>query len=235
MSQFRLPLGLLLWLPLLAAAPAAARPGENSPLSPLLEVRVIGKQIFAIDAETGGELPMRLEREESVLYTRSQGRVGVVVTNRRLLAAATRSGSWQEARYRNGEAAPADVEIGDRVALALMRTRAVGFDGGSHNIVESTIGPRERVVDTSVGANVAIVITDRRALALSSDRGGFFEAPLRVGEDFQSVTAYANHATLQTSQRLLIFRGPDASWEEQRLPVNQGKRAAPRSTRIVER
>ena len=204
---------------LLLAAAAAARE-FNSPLSPLLEVQVVGRQLMAIDAETGGELAMRLERDETVLYTRSQGSVGVVVTDRRLLAAATRSGSWQEARYRNGEIAPVDVELGDRVALALMRTRAVGFDGTSHNIVESTIGPRERVVDTAVGPNVAMVVTDRRAIALSAQRGGFFEVSLRVGETFHSVTAFANHATLQTSQRLLIFRGPGATWEEKRLPVN---------------
>jgi hypothetical protein len=200
------------------ALPAAARE-FNSPLLPLLEVQVIGRQLMAIDSETGGELPLRLEREESVLYTRSQGRVGVVVTDRRLLAAATGSGSWQEARYRKGESAPAEIELGDRVALAMMRTRAVGFDGGSRNIVESTIGPREIVLDTAVGPNVVMVVTDRRALGLSPYRGGFFDVRLRVGEAFHSVKAFANHATLQTSQRLLIFRSPDASWEEKRLPV----------------
>jgi hypothetical protein len=213
------PLHAALLLFVSVLAPIADAREFNSPLSPLLELRVIGRQIFAIDSETGGELPLRLEREEAVLYKRSQGRVGVVVTDRRLLAAATGSGSWQEARYRNGETAPAEVEIGDRVALALMRTRAVGFDGGSRNIIESTIGPRERVLDTAVGPNVVMVVTDRRALAMSSQHGGFFEVPLRVGESLVSVSAYANHATLQTSQRLLIFRGSDASWEEKRLPI----------------
>jgi hypothetical protein len=198
----------------------AALAQNQSPLSPLLEVQVLGRELLAIDSEGGGQRSERLERGETVLYTRSQGRVGVVVTNRRLLAIATRSGSWQQARYRNGEAPPADVEIGDRVALALMQTRAVGFDGGSRNLVESSIGPRETVVDSAVGPNVAVVITDRRALGLSSDRGGFFEIPIRLGEQIQSVTAFANHATLQTSQRLLIFRGPAATWEEKRLPVH---------------
>jgi len=201
--------------------PAAAALAQNqSPLSPLLEVQVLGRELLAIDSEGGGQRSERLERGETVLYTRSQGRVGVVVTDRRLLAIATRSGAWQQARYRNGEAPPADVEIGDRVALALMQTRAVGFDGGSRNLVDSSIGPRETVIDSAVGPNVVVVITDRRALGLSSDRGGFFEVPIRLGEQIQSVTAYANHATLQTSQRLLIFRGPAATWEEKRLPVH---------------
>jgi hypothetical protein len=199
---------------------AAALAQNQSPLSPLLEVQVLGQELLAIDSEGGGQRSERLERGETVLYKRSQGRVGVVVTDRRLLAIATRSGSWQQARYRNGEPPPVDVEIGDRVALALMKTRAVGFDGGSRNMVESSIGPRETVVDSAVGPNVVVVITDRRALGLSSDRGGFFEVPIRLGEQIQSVTAFANHATLQTSQRLLIFRGPAATWEEKRLPLH---------------
>ncbi len=203
-----------------AIAPAAAARDVDSPLSPLLEVQIVGRELLAIDSENGGQRSERLERGEAVLYTRSQGRVGVVVTDRRMLAISTGSGSFQVARYRKGEGPPPDVSIGDRVALAMMPSRAVGFDGNSHNIIESTIGPRETVLDTAVGPNVAIVVTDRRALGLSSARGGFFEVRLRVGEQFQSVSAFANHASLQTSQRLLIFRGPDAAWEERRLPIN---------------
>jgi hypothetical protein len=207
-------------LSLLLCATAVAARDSDSPLSPLLELQIVGREVLSIDSENGGQRTERLERGEAVLYTRSQGRVGVVVTDRRMLAIATGSGSFQVARYRKGEGPPSDVSIGDRVALAMMQSRAVGFDGNSHNIVESTIGPREIVLDTAVGPNVAMVVTDRRALGLSSDRGGFFEVRLRVGEQFQSVSAYANHATLQTSQRLLIFRGPDAAWEERRLPIN---------------
>ena len=201
-------------------ATAAVARESDSPLSPLLEVQIVGREVLAIDSENGGQRSERLERGEAVLYTRSQGRVGVVVTDRRMLAISTGSGSFQVARYRNGEGLPADVELGDRVALAMMPSRAVGFDGNSHNIVESTIGPREKVLDTAVGPNVAMIVTDRRALGLSADRGGFFDLRLRVGEQFQSLSAFANHATLQTSQRLLIFRGPDAAWEERRVPIN---------------
>ncbi|RIL06852.1 MAG: hypothetical protein DCC71_05130 [Proteobacteria bacterium] len=204
------------WLLLLLCAAPAFPDRDTGVLAPLLEVQVLDRELVAIDAEGGGQRTERLERGERVLYTRSQGRVGVAVTDRRLLAVGTRSGAWQQARYRKDEAPPADVELGDRVALVLMATRAVGFDGGSRNLVESTLGPRESVLDTAVGQNVALVVTDRRALGLSSDRGGFFEVRLRSGEKIESVTALANHGTLQTSQRLLTFRGATASWEERR-------------------
>jgi hypothetical protein len=208
----RLAVALLLLL-----APSA-RADDDSPLSPLLEVQVLPREVISIDSETGGQRSERLERGEQVIFTRSQGRVGVVVTDRRLLAVATGSGAWQSTRFRNGEAPP-EVELGDRVALARLAQRVVGFDGGSRNLVESGLGPRELVIDTAVGQNVAVAITDRRALGLSSDRGGFFELRLRSGESFGSLSAFANHVTLQTSQRLLTFRGETAAWEERRKTI----------------
>jgi len=206
-------LALALSLPLASIARAER---NDAVLAPLLEVQVLDRELLAIDAEGGGQRSARLERGEQVLYTRSQGRVGAVVTDRRLLAVATRSGAWQSARFRKDESPPADVELGDRVALALMATRAVGFDGGSGNLIEASLGPREIVLDHAVGQNVAVVVTDRRALGLSSDRGGFFEIRLRAGEAIESLSALAKHATLQTSQRLLTFRGETAAWEERR-------------------
>jgi hypothetical protein len=219
-SMRRPGLAVALLLSIALVVPLAARANrDGAVLEPLLEVQVLDRELLAIDAESGGERSERLERGEQVLYTRSEGRVGVVVTNRRVLAIATRSGAWQEARLRDHESPPADVILGDRVALAVLATRAVGFDGGSGNLIESTLGPREVVRDSATGQNVAVVVTDRRALGLSSDRGGFFEVRLRPSERIESLDALANHATVQTSERLLVFRGETASWEERRRPI----------------
>jgi hypothetical protein len=196
-----------------------ARPAEDAVLAPLLDVVVLEREILAIDAESGGETRERLEIGERVLFAKQRGKVGVAVTDRRILAVATRSGSWQEARYRVGETPPQEAGLGDRVALVLTAQRAIGFDGGSGNLVESSIGPQELATQSAVGQNVAVVITNRRALGLSSDRGGFFETRLRLGERVQSISALAKTVTLHTDRRLLIFRGPSGSWEERRLPL----------------
>ena len=45
--------------------------------------------------------------------------------------------------------------LGDRVALVLTSRRAIGFDGGSGNLVEYRLGPRERLLTNRVGENVA--------------------------------------------------------------------------------
>lgn len=192
---------------------------EESPLSPQLDVVVLPREVVAVDAEGGGSLGERLEIGERVLYAKQRGRVGVVVTDRRLLAVAVRSAAWQQTRYRNGEAPPADVVLGDRVALVVTPVRAIGFDGKTGNLVEATLGPQEAVLDSAVGQNVAVVVSDRRALGVSAARGGFFEVRMRVGERITRLDALADTVTLQTSRRLLVFRGPSGSWEERRLPL----------------
>lgn len=188
-------------------------------LAPQLDVVVLPREVLAVDAEGGGSLAARLELGERVLYAKQRGRVGVVVTDRRLLAVAPRSGSWQEARYRSGEAPPPDVALGDRVALAVTPVRAIGFDGKTGNLVETTIGPQEQVLASAVGQNVGVVATQRRVLGVSAARGGFFEARLRVGESVGELRALADTVAVPTSRRLLVFRGPTGSWEERRLPL----------------
>jgi len=200
-------------------AAGAAQGREESPLSPQLDIVVLAREVVAVDAEGGGPLGERLEIGERVLYAKQRGRVGVVVTDRRLLAVTSRSGAWQATRYRNGETPPLDVALGDRVALVVTAVRAIGFDGKSGNLVESTLGPQETVLDTAVGQNVAAVVSDRRALGVSAARGGFFEVRMRRGERIVDLAALADTVTLHTSRRLLVFNGATGSWEERRVPL----------------
>jgi hypothetical protein len=210
---------------LLALAAALALPGAAASasdeflLAPQLDVLVLDRELLAVDARSGGQTSERLELGERVLFAKQRGRVGVAVTDRRMLAVASSSGAWQEARYRRNEPAPLDASLGDRVALLLTPVRAIGFDGKSGNLIERSIGPQEVVLESAVGQNVAAVVTNRRALGMSSNRGGFFEAPIRVNEQVQRLSALADTVTVHTSKRLLIFRGPTGSWEERRLPI----------------
>jgi hypothetical protein len=208
------------WL-LAAPGGASAQLVSEVPLYPQVEVEVLDHELLAIDATGGGVRRTRLELGEQVLYVRERGRVALAVTDRRLLVVGTSSGSWQEARYRRHETPPADVTLGDRVALALTARRAIGFDGKSGNLIEADLGPNERVREAAVGANVVVVATDRRALGLSAHHGGFFETRLGTSEAIGGVAVFANHVTLTLPSRLLIFRGSTASWEERRLRIRR--------------
>jgi hypothetical protein len=189
------------------------------PLLDLMEIVVLQRQLLAVDAGGGGQVEEKLQRGEEVVWTGSRGRVGVVLTNQRILAVSTISASWQSTRFMRGEKHPVDATLGDRVALLLTNKRAIGFDGNTGNLVEKSLGPNEVVIGSAVGENVAVVITPRRALGLSAFTGGFFQTRISVGDRLEGTSAQANLVTLTFSDRLLFFRAPTGSWEERDLNI----------------
>ncbi len=217
--------GILAWILVAPAGPMAPEPTsaqsirETAPLSDLLQIVVRKREILAIDATNGSQREVDLERGERVMWHDTRGAVAVVLTDRRILAVATRSGFWQAERYRAGERHPPTALLGDRVALIVTNKRALGFDGGSGNLVEESLGPRESVLQSRAAENVAVVVTDRRALGLSPFVGGFFPVDLRLSERVESLSAAANLATLATSHRLLTFRANTGTWEERQLDL----------------
>jgi hypothetical protein len=188
----------------------------ETPLEDLLQITVLDRALVARAARGGSGPRVDLRLGETVLEQHVRGRVGVALTDRRVLAVGTGSAAWQDVTYRAREQLAGAPELGDRVALVVTSLRILGFDGGSGNLVERRLGSRERVEGQALGANVAVVVTDRRALGLSPFAGGFFEAPLSLYEHLEAIEASGNFATVRTSRRLLTFRAPDGVWTEQR-------------------
>jgi len=219
-AALSLAAAVVLALPAGAQGPFAERgEGDPFPLVDLLEIVVLQREILAVDAGGGGQIEERLLRGEQVRWSGSQGRIGVVLTDQRILAVSTISASWQSVRYQRGEDLPESATLGDRVALILTNKRAIGLDGNSGNLIERSLGPGERVVGSAVGDNAAVVVTPRRALGLSAFTGGFFEAKIRVGERMEGLVAKSNLVTLTLPNRLLFFRAPTGSWEERNLNI----------------
>jgi len=201
----------------LAAVPAPSRAQDvagSVPLADVLEILVVDRELLAIDAAGGGQTVARLRLHENVLWKGARGKVGVIITDQRVLAVATQSGSWQEIDFGRTETRPESALLGERVALAITSERVLGFNGGSANLVEYRLKPRERVLIARAGDNVGVVVTDRRALGLSPFLGGFFAVSLALGDPIESVTADSNLATLTSGRQLLIFRATTGTWEE---------------------
>lgn len=218
-------LAFLLVLPLAApflCASAAAQTvfrADETPLADLLEIVVLEREVMAIDAEGGGVTTARLRLGEDVLWSTARGKVGLVATDQRILAASTGSSIWAELAYERGEVRPQGAILGDRVALLVTSNRAIGFNGRAGGLVDYRFGPREKLLATGIGENVAVVVTDRYALGLSPQTGGFHERAMQLKERLQSVDTRSNLATITTDRRILIFRGPTASWGERRLEL----------------
>jgi hypothetical protein len=199
-----LPLFFVFWP---AVAVAQGSRGDQVPLGELIEVVVMEDEILAVDAESGGTSITRLQLGEEVLWVGTRGLLGVVVTDRRVLAVGTGSSSWQEIPYERGERPPREADLGDRLALVTLSRRVLGFLGTTSRFAEVRLGPHEALRVTRVGANVAVVVTDRQAFGLSPDAGRFFSIRLQLREKLVEVQARSNLATVRTDQRVLVFRG----------------------------
>jgi hypothetical protein len=208
------------WLASAGLAAADVFGDEEPEIADVVDVVVLGRELVAFDAVGSGQTVLRLERDEDVRWTGAQGRVGVAITDRRVLAVTPDASSWREERLHLGESPPERAKIGARVALALTAKRALGFDGGSNNWVETRLGVREKIVSARVAENTAVVVTDRRALGLSRQRGGFFEADLNLRERLERVDAKANMATVTTSRRVLLFQGGSGVWTYRKRPLH---------------
>jgi len=207
-------MGLLLAMTAISVPVRAQDVAGEVPLADVLEILVIDRELLAIDAASGGQTVARLRLDESVVWKAARGKVGVVITDQRVLAVATRSGSWQEADYGRVELRPESALLGERVALAITSERVLGFDGESGNLVEYRLKPREQILVARAGDNVAVVVTERQALGLSPFAGGFFRVPLKLGDPIEALAAESNVATLTLGSRVLIFRATTGTWEE---------------------
>jgi hypothetical protein len=187
---------------------------DQIPLGDLIEVVVMDDEILAVSAEGGGSSVVRRRISESVLWTGTRGRVAIVITDQRVLGFSPDSGGWQEALYERGEAPARDAQLGDRVAVLVLRHRVLGFLGTVGRFVQERIGPQEQLRVVQVGANVAVIVTNHVAHGLSPEAGGFFPARLQLKERITEVSAHANLATVQTDRRVLVFRAPTGTWAE---------------------
>jgi hypothetical protein len=199
-------------------AASAAAPGQV-PLNDVLQILQVGRDLVAVNADSSVGLEIPLNLGERVVEQRTRGIVGVALTDRRILAVSTQSGSWQAEPYRISEFVTGSPLLGDRLALIQTNVRVIGFDGGTGNLLERRLGPQERVLRWDVSSNVAVLVTDRRAMGLSPFAGGFFVIDVGVDEPVERVAATGNVATVTTSRRVLTFRASDGLWTSRSTPL----------------
>jgi hypothetical protein len=208
---------------LLAIALGAAWSGSAAAQLPLLpdeveRVDVIaierdGRELYGFDALTGARARVRLEIDETVLFQRSRGRVGLVLTDKRALGVASGT-AWLEVRWRIHEV-PAQVAlVEERLGLTVTSWRALAFT--ARGWVEESLTPSEVVSTMRAGSGAGVVTTNRRLLGVGPS-SGFVSEKLRLREVLESVTTQDTIITLRTDLRILIFSAPRASWREEKL------------------
>lgn len=218
------PSALLARLALLLLLVVVAPPGATAelPLVPdeLERIDVIaierdGRDLFAFDSLSGRRSTIRLEAGEEVRLQQSRGRIGLVLTDRRVLGVSSGT-SWIELRLRLQETVGEGALVEDRLALVVSDRRALAFTAGA-GWVEEGFTPEESAEALRAGAAAAVVATNRRALGISPDLSRFVTQKLRIREQLEAVTAQDTIVTLRTNRRILVFSAPRATWSEQKL------------------
>jgi len=208
---------------ILLAGPSAVR--AQVPLFPeeveridVIAVERDGRELYAFDALSGGRSTIRLEVGENVLFEKSRGRIGIVLTDRRMLGVVSGAG-WSELRVGVQEQAPTEALLGDQVAVLVSNRRAIGFASTSGWFTEK-FGPSESATALRVGSAVGVIVTNRRALGASPAAGGFAGQDLQVREKLESIATQDTLATVRTERRILVYSAPRTLWTEQKRRIN---------------
>ena len=179
-------------------------------------VSILRDQVVAVTAGEG-LVSVGLTSDDRLLGIEARGLNALVVTSTRLLGFSAQVQRWSEQRLNLNEQV-LDRKVTSRLILVRSDRRVFGFQGTSGGLwkVEDLTRLGDDFQQILVGAHVAVVLTNRRALAFSAFTGGFFIKDLSTEDPVIETTVNDNIVILSTVNRRLIFRSQLAAWAELR-------------------
>ena len=199
---------LLLVLPWIGSAD----PDGDSPDADVVSIVALERRVLAVNPTTGPVAETPLALNEVLLAHRAQGRMGIAATNRRLLGITSRSAVWAELRLRvsEGDDEP-ELVVEDRLALVRLQDRIAGITSASPVWHSAELAGDEDVLEIVSAAQVAAVVTDRRALGFAAGSGFVAEA---LGSTERLLRSSADDHSIQlvTSTRVLVFQRGSRRW-----------------------
>ena len=182
-------------------------------ISDQVAVTILRDQVFAVTAGEG-LVRVGLTSGERVLGSEARGVNAVLVTATRLLGFSAQVQRWSEERLNLNEQV-VDRKVTPRMMIVRSDRRVFGFQGTSGLWkVEDLTRLGDDFQQILVGAHVAVVLTNRRALAFSAFTGGFFAQDLSTEDPVIETVVNDNIVILSTVNRRLIFRSQLAAWAE---------------------
>jgi len=182
----------------------------------VIDIHLGDQEVIAVkQGETISKIDLQLK--ERLLWKGSDGYVGTVITNERLLAVSKSSSGWIELPFRLSETyeeTPPNVILSDRLMLLATDKRIIGFDSDSNRWATVDLPLHEELVETAIDTHVGVGVTTKRAYGLAKGVSTFVEERFKKNEQILSVETSAYNATIRTSRRLLIFKSAGAYWRE---------------------
>jgi hypothetical protein len=178
-------------------------------------VSILRDQVVAVTAGEG-LVSVGLTSDDRLLGIEARGLNALVVTSTRLLGFSAQVQRWSEQRLNLNEQV-LDRKVTSRLILVRSDRRVFGLQGTSGLWkVEDLNRLGDDFQQILVGTHVAVVLTNRRALAFSAFTGGFFIKDLSTEDPVIETTVNDNIVILSTVNRRLIFRSQLAAWAELR-------------------
>ena len=174
-----LTLALVLLVSIAAAAPARGWDRHDGPVLDSVDLQRAGRELYAM-RDLAPTAPLRLERNEEVIWMGAQGYVGVALTTKRVLGV-TRSHGWRDYRMRR-EDGQAIAQLGGRLALVVTARRVLWLDSRSGSLQVERLGAGEHLVTSHARDNVAVAVTNRRGMGFSGGRSFSADTPIRAQE-----------------------------------------------------
>ena len=203
------------WLAALLVAlpwPGVADNRDGSVDADVVSIVPLEHRVLAVNPVTGPVAEIDLAVNETFFGYRTRGRLGVAATSRRLLGITSRSAVWAELKLRvsEGNEEPQMV-VEERVALVQLRQRIAGITSVSPVWIDVELASDEEVRQIVSAAQVAAVVTDRRAIGFAQG-SGFVTEPLAASERLESSSADDRSVQLVTSSRVLVFQQGSRRW-----------------------
>jgi hypothetical protein len=182
----------------------------------LIDIAESKSKIIAI-IEGRKTITFDLRPNEKVLWSGSNGYLGVFLTDQHFFVISTSLDAWQALPLRLDESGKGVASLSEYIALLVTRDRAVGFDATSNRFIETQLPIHDELLAAEAEKYVAVVITSSRAFGLAAESSAFTEVHLGIRETIEAIKLTSSKATVRTSDRLLTFEASGSPWNEHRL------------------
>ena len=179
-----------------------------------VSVALVNDRLLGITTGEGiARLP--LAAGEEVLVMEAKGINGFAQTSLRLLGFSGPLQRWVQRQTDVSEHVLGSY-VTPQIIVVQGTNRVYGFQGRLGRWKVQDLQAREKQNLVIVKDLVAVLVTDRRALAFSAFTGGFFGVDLPINEPIRETKSNDNIVILSVGNRQLLFRSSLASWTELR-------------------
>lgn len=189
----------------------------------IIKIEVIGNEIAGLNTLTNLRVVEKLKEGESVTSVLSKGKIGAVLTNRRLLGFNAANIAWVSFEtFFNKDVFPNEMKVSPNMAVAIAKRRVYAYTSTSNEWKFELVSFLEQVLSCDINDNLIFVRTSVRLLAFSFHKHTWFPQNLYVGDVIKDTAIGENFVTVVTNNeglgnRILTFNAKEGGWTEEGL------------------